>query len=95
MIEWGVDTFVGWPRKDHSRFVKKIDSQVRMYNIEEYADVANVWQVRFGGKMKGWKSSFGYRCRQRYQTAIAKKLAADRPCICKHASSSEAAHEKR
>jgi hypothetical protein len=23
-------------------FVKKIDSQVKMYNIEEYADVANV-----------------------------------------------------
>jgi len=43
MIEWGVDTFVEvGPGKTMAGFVKKIDSQVKMYNIEEYADVANV-----------------------------------------------------
>ena len=43
MIEWGVDTFVEiGPGKTMAGFVKKIDSQVRMFNIEEYADVEKV-----------------------------------------------------
>ncbi len=38
----------------------KIDPQVKMYNIEEYADVANVCSQIFGGQDEkvGWKSSF-------------------------------------
>ena len=43
MIEWGVDTFVEiGPSKTMAGFVKKIDAQVKMFNIEEYADVASV-----------------------------------------------------
>ena len=43
MIEWGVDTFVEiGPGKTMAGFVKKIDSQVRMFNIEEYEDVEKV-----------------------------------------------------
>ena len=43
MIEWGVDTFVEiGPGKTMAGFVKKIDAQVKMFNIEEYADVASV-----------------------------------------------------
>ena len=43
MIEWGVDTFIEiGPGKTMAGFVKKIDAQVKMFNIEEYADVASV-----------------------------------------------------
>ena len=43
MIEWGVDTFVEvGPGKTMAGFIKKIDSQVKIFNIEEYADVENV-----------------------------------------------------
>ena len=43
MIEWGVDTFVEiGPGKTMAGFVKKIDARVKMFNIEEYVDVANV-----------------------------------------------------
>ena len=43
MIEWGVDTFVEiGPGKTMAGFVKKIDTEVKIFNIEEYADVANV-----------------------------------------------------
>ena len=43
MIEWGVDTFVEiGPGKTMAGFVKKIDPEVKIFNIEEYADVASV-----------------------------------------------------
>ena len=43
MIEWGVDTFVEiGPGKTMAGFVKKIDTEVKIFNIDEYADVANV-----------------------------------------------------
>ena len=43
MIEWGVDTFVEiGPGKTMAGFVKKIDADVKIFNIEEYEDIEKV-----------------------------------------------------